>query len=56
MLLTNCLFIFVLSSQVTFKVNKGATSPLTFVASVWKDGLELQTAAPVQVTLTSKST
>jgi len=40
--------------QMTFKVNSGATSPLVFVASVWKGGIKLQTAAPVQVTVTSK--
>jgi len=41
--------------QVAFKVNADATSPLTFVASVWKDEVQLQTATPVQVTVTSKS-
>ena len=55
MLLTNIVFIFVGSFQVTFKVNKGATSPLTFVASVWKEGIKLLSAASVQVTVTGKS-
>jgi len=41
--------------QVTFKLSADATSPLTFVASVWKDGTKLQTATPVVVTVTSKS-
>jgi len=41
--------------QVAFKVNADGTSPLTFVALVWKDEVQLQTATPVQVTVTSKS-
>ena len=41
--------------QVTFKVKADATSPLTFVASVWKDDVQFQTATPVVVTVTSKS-
>ena len=41
--------------QVTFKMDADATSSLTFVASVWKDDVQLQTATPVVVTVTSKS-
>ena len=55
MLVIDIVVIFVFSFQVTFKVNKGAIFPLTFWASVWKDGIKLQTAAPVQVTVTGKS-
>lgn len=44
----------IVSPQVTFAVSSDATSPLVFVASVWKDGTKLQTATPVQVTVTSK--
>lgn len=39
------------SFQVTFKVNKAATSPLVFGASVWKDGNKLQDATPISVSV-----
>ena len=40
--------------QVVFKVSMGATSPLVFGASVWKDGTKLADAAPVEVTVIRK--
>ena len=43
-----------LSKQVVFKVSMGATSPLVFGASVWKDGTKLADAAPVEVTVVRK--
>lgn len=36
-------------TQVVFKVNQGAMSPLVFGASVWKNGVKLRDAAPVTV-------